>query len=718
MSTGAALLSTWFGPGNDFSLPAEWRSDPRWARMMPFLNDCEAVPERPLFLPRRGGARSAVYAVAFNAAQGRRLQEAITAFVGPSYSDFTPLPARLDRTDALESALLATGAHSTWVLNVPAQKWTAAWQALTLLRTTWLARPARAVDEAVPVGRLLRDLRLALAGRDEDLVAQGLARLSASGGLDAANIAYLKIHSLDALGRGEKVLDLPDIHDVLRLRMPRHVRQVLLAAVHERYLSRPAERGDVDAAVEVLRLYPQYATLQAGAREGLSSQALSGLLVLDHLYPAQATPVDVPTDAGAWVHLLAQRLLQSAPALVTTVDIPALLDQGRYEQAWALIEAIDDPVVHDRYAVRCALDLNDAERSHALAQHLDARSAEHLDRVFVHAWLRETWQRHLQYTAPRHADPRDWPQLLHQAGQAHLDADVLVRLEEITEPWPDPGRADADLAETLAGAPWEGPGLTQLLDVLPVLLRRIEAGSSPRSTAAIVQLLVLSEEYTAATLAALAQALHLFLAAAPDEHGYRAVLSDLGEVHDRMVQVRTADVVLDLIDAIAAGPDPAPQVRLATCQRFLTRLRSLAARLSPVEQALAAALSQELGTGITWPAPSPVSPVDEASPSALRATVLLYTLQEHVPQRVKQALLQVHPQLTVHISGDVAGNNRLRDQAGAADVLVVATDRASHAATTFIQQHARGSVVFPRGPGSGSMLHAAVSALAEYVQAG
>jgi 5,10-methylene-tetrahydrofolate dehydrogenase/methenyl tetrahydrofolate cyclohydrolase len=87
-------------------------------------------------------------------------------------------------------------------------------------------------------------------------------------------------------------------------------------------------------------------------------------------------------------------------------------------------------------------------------------------------------------------------------------------------------------------------------------------------------------------------------------------------------------------------------------------------------------------------------------------TVLIYTLTEAVGVRVKAILEDASPGVTVHLSHDHDGNERLKQLARGGDIVVIATQSAKHAATTFIEAHLgeQATLLRPAGKGSASML--------------
>ncbi|MEV8037837.1 hypothetical protein [Streptomyces sp. NPDC086182] len=74
---------------------------------------------------------------------------------------------------------------------------------------------------------------------------------------------------------------------------------------------------------------------------------------------------------------------------------------------------------------------------------------------------------------------------------------------------------------------------------------------------------------------------------------------------------------------------------------------------------------------------------------------------------MQQWLMQHYPQMKVSLSQDKVGTSRLREVARHADFSVLITQCATHAATSFINQHAR-EVVCPKGAGSVSVVRAVV----------
>jgi hypothetical protein len=143
---------------------------------------------------------------------------------------------------------------------------------------------------------------------------------------------------------------------------------------------------------------------------------------------------------------------------------------------------------------------------------------------------------------------------------------------------------------------------------------------------------------------------------------------------------------------------------------LLRPLRDHLVRLEPDQARFAGQLSRELGVGLEWPKAEQMG--SDASPIGLPALkVLLYSLDEGVLMRTAGLLESLIPGVEVKVSHDHVGTPRLRQQSRGADLIVLATRCAKHAATGFIRSHARSSahVIEANGSGSASMLRAAMT---------
>ena len=134
-------------------------------------------------------------------------------------------------------------------------------------------------------------------------------------------------------------------------------------------------------------------------------------------------------------------------------------------------------------------------------------------------------------------------------------------------------------------------------------------------------------------------------------------------------------------------------------------------RLGPGVCVLAETLCADVGLNLDWEFDSPS---DGAVREQLEVRLLVYTLESGTAARVKQAVETTWPSVRIDISEDKVGNPALRQLSRNADLIVLATRRAAHAATGFITGSATRAIIrYADGAGSASMLRAVEVGLAD-----
>jgi hypothetical protein len=213
-------------------------------------------------------------------------------------------------------------------------------------------------------------------------------------------------------------------------------------------------------------------------------------------------------------------------------------------------------------------------------------------------------------------------------------------------------------------------------------------------------------------LAGLTALTEIVLRSGPQAGEYAELLDDLRSESTRWAGPDRATVVLDLADLLARAASPDDEARLRLAIALLRPLRDHYVRLQPDQGRFARQLSEELGAGLEWPA---ADQADLGSPLAglPPLKMLLYSLDEGVLERTAAVLGALAPGATVKLNHDHVGTSRLRQHSRGADVIVMATRCATHAATGFIRANAATTALVTEADGSGSasLLRAAIAAL-------
>jgi len=184
--------------------------------------------------------------------------------------------------------------------------------------------------------------------------------------------------------------------------------------------------------------------------------------------------------------------------------------------------------------------------------------------------------------------------------------------------------------------------------------------------------------------------------------GYGVSSKQYGAIADRAVAMwnqfaapTKVDWAIDLLNTLVEYSCPLPDKRNEFAFAVAAKLRErlITRRVSSDQWTIFRLLVEDLGLEDIIPdllgeqAIGLQKDGDEVSPfHKLRGkSILIYTLMEPVAQRVKRFLEGVCKTVTVHLSHDKGGNDRLEKWVKNDDLIVMVTASAKHAATGFIE---------------------------------
>jgi hypothetical protein len=622
----------------------------------------------PVMLPRRrevGGALT-MYVIARDTTQATVVGEMLTAFVGPSFSDFDGLPARLNATDPVEQAILEyVGAGLTFKVTMPVgPRGNPGWASLKLLQETLKFRPARSRRVRKPIGRLLADFELALAAGENSESADLLDQLSAAGGLSSVNLAHLRIKRLARLGRDAELLRLAGLEDVVLAGPPAPIKDAILAAIFATVLATPLEAGDLASAEDSLRdagrLVP---ALLSGGLSGFGAEALA----------VTALTASIVGSTGLLTEVM------GTPEFREQVARVAPLVEGRLASAVQSSATAPPPS-----AASLAPEVSGPKLS-SLAEDTEANTV---------------------------TTPGSWSELVQALAAGSADMAAILAGQAWAD-WVPPAEDDQAIADTLAGLDDQAADRAWSI-AGPLVDADGYEYPAARTARQLINIALLYDHFSPGDLAGIIALTEIVLRSGPDVLAYRTLLDDLEGQSTRWAGPDRAPAALDLADLIArnACPDGDSQLRLAIT--LLRPLHAHARRLELDEARFAGRLSEELGIALDWPTADDVSGEDDESLAAIPSLeVLLYSLDEGVLERTKSLLVDIAPNVEVRLSHEKVGTMQLKQNARTADIIVMATRCAKHAATGFIRQHASDTAVVTEanGSGSASLLRAAVGAL-------
>ena len=236
-----AFARAFFGPGNEL----RWGSEAPTADLTEWLQDALGETD-PLLLPRRNEAGEEIwYCLAESARSLRELREQLRAFVGGSLVEFDGLPARLDRGDLIEAAVLERAQERVFRIRAPVSFTAVVRERMLLLRSLLRQRPARRAEILRPIGRVLRDFDYALLARDAQRSASCIDELKRGARIEPRNLLFLRVRRFDALGLWAELSAMPEFDAIATADRPRSVTESLVRAVYFAHLGEMVEGGGV-----------------------------------------------------------------------------------------------------------------------------------------------------------------------------------------------------------------------------------------------------------------------------------------------------------------------------------------------------------------------------------------------------------------------------------------------------------------------------------------
>ncbi|MCC8244083.1 DUF2325 domain-containing protein [Saccharothrix luteola] len=282
--------------------------------------------------------------------------------------------------------------------------------------------------------------------------------------------------------------------------------------------------------------------------------------------------------------------------------------------------------------------------------------------------------------------------------------------------WPPLAQEDArvrDLLVTLRDHEW-----LEVWQVVSVFIEAVgDDGVAPAISTELIGAALTLDRLSRSDLLSLYALTEIFLRSAPSRSRYADLLDGLRASASQWAGVQTSDVVLDFADRLVVAACPDESARTDTAIALLEPLHRGQRRLAREDALLAKQLCDELAVPLEW-LDAPEDDAEFTLADVPPLSVLLYSLDEAVLARSADQLHKQSANIKVVTSHDKVGTDSLKQKARNADVIVLATRCAKHAATGFITENSGRNVrtVYADGSGSASLLRAAVQGIRSFVE--
>lgn len=725
------LLADFFGAGNEIK-PAD--VDPT---MQALLDSWQATIRRGGvgFLPRRTHQRTNWYAFAPSARLRRELLGLLEAWVGPTYSDIAIGRGELDLSDPFDAALadLKVVPLRFEVLPRDAPHSALAKEAVrnALATLTRLAneRPPSQFDAMRTTVEILDDLGHAIAARDRTLAEACMAELERSADLDESNLAFLRLRLYAGMGDWAAMFADPALDHVLSMRRPLGVTRVIQSGLYyERFKDFDHEGAESDLRTAAEELASALRDLYTGAPPGNRAEAVVELVCRLLATPSAADPaveelVRFASGIQSGLDTQFRRIIEAfAPAETTpepghaapveelapspTTQIASLMLRGEFAACIELGVAREPSIEAGRALVHSARQLSSMEWSAKVVDYLVAHDLKEAVAATTPVLRADVeWLESICGKSP----VRGWDDWF-----ASLDDPVsgLLMSNEAIQSWePLPAAKLVALlthaSENTLAKLGESGG-----QFLAVHSHLFDSQDAAEVTLRLVAAMALSGKASAGVRV---QTLALFESLSviePSQSTFEEIIEWTAEILEANVAATTVSWACDIVQTLTSIPAPgSADAVLLFYYKTIETLRPYRTALDTTDLEALEAVAAELGSAV--PADFRAVQADIVQDPAAEyrylegKTVVLHSLTETAITRASQVLKRLVPTVDVRTNSEHDGSTQLAQLSANADVFVVVTAAAKHAATNFIADHRRGRpIVLVNSRGSSAILRA------------
>ncbi|WP_347242330.1 protein DpdD [Nostoc sp. FACHB-892] len=564
--------------------------------------------------------------------------------------------------------------------------------------------------------------------------------------LDALNLLFLRVQLLAELEQWNELLTLPELGNLLQVRRPFAVTQALLKAVYRTELQHFEDNNAPGSAVTYFQevVFPRYNNLFA-VRAGSKIPEVLKLFMLLAVGGEPTKPAlrdellaigEVEETHRSYLQRLAALLKDATPNSEgdPLQQAEQLSKNGDFDQAFLLLCNIPSSKEKVRLLLQCAYELQTLAVEKAVLQAFDELTADEQTALLKVRWnqdfltqLRGSQEGTTKDTPTALSVPTNWLEWLWQLDKKPTWERALYTARQGSAEWDVTSllmqpQAVAEFDELLSKVGSTAESI--LHDALPYLLgffqkdEQFPRGEFESLYYSLLELLVLSTEGGDVDLVLFNDLAIAILTLGVNTAKYTEIVDYALELWDRFASPKKVDWMLDLIDVLISYPCPVLEKREQLLFATAETLRRFTERIDEVQRGIFRALVKDLHLGESFPdlldeSASLVEQNLEVEVNIFQKlkskSVLIYTLTETAAIRVKSILEAACKEVTVYLSHDKGGNDRLRQWVRNSDIVVMVTASAKHAATGFIEAN-RPSHLAPillvNSKGSASMLRA------------
>jgi len=740
----SAFLKTFFGEGNsiqwtDYKTAAP--TDAVRAYLEPWVQRF-VKQESPFLLPRVDplSKQTTWYVLCENSREARSMRESLLAFVGPTYSRFNGELATLDSKDSIEDACQSN--FGSLVFRLPvinSDDRTKVGRLLTTLIDYRDRDSGRSLATVKPIGRLLRDLEMAILAKNEQSARAVYGEIRSRGRLSATNLAFLQVRILGAFEQWAEILLLPSLNDILQVRRPKQISDQIARAVYQQQLIEHEIAGDAPEAVEVYRgTARRYENLVRSTAGLQSPEAIKFALVSTvaadppkrELAEQLAGHPAIATET-TWADALLATMPAVKPAevvseAVTAYDVADVrYNENNFDEALALYLTQTPTRRSVHRVLETAVEVDTRQSAEEALAYLSSAS----ENIQAQVLGRRVCSSHIEILSgilgqDSDGEPKqisslvEWIEFVDAGEAIETASDVLDY--GISE-WASNSSFDAsqvaqELKKSRSGKPSE-----IVRNAVPTFIRTLLVDRSPSREFkpiynALTELLIYDESVGADDLAAVEQLSEATLTTAPSHEAADNDFVFTAEitVHlwETIAAPRHFDWVLSMLDLLI---DTGAQQHASLTPILATIVESSrvwARRVSDDQWSLLELLATDLDLTemVAGLRPEPEEETEDDTPDIRRLlagkSIAVYSLTERIARRFGQLAEKAFDGIKIHYIHDKSLTDRMKSLAQSADIFIVNTWDAKHAATNGIKDNRSSSALTlePDGKSASSLM--------------
>ena len=720
-----AFLRTFFGSGNSIQWDAYEDAAPTdairsylepWVRR--FLKQ-----ESPFVLPRvdPSSKRTSWYVLCGNSREARSMRESLLAFIGPTYSSFHGEMAKLHLDDPIENCCQST--FGSLVFRLPVihnDDRTKVGRLLTTLIDNRDRESGRSLAAVKPIGRLIRDLEMAILARNEQSAWAIYGEIRSRGRLSATNLAFIQVRIFAAFEKWAELLLIPILDDILQVRRPKRISDQIAQAVYRQHLLQHELTRDASAAVEAYRgTAKRFQTLVRSIAGLQSPDAIKFALVASvasdptkHDLAEQLARHSAIAEDVEWANALLAMLPAPDPAegvseAVIGYDVAdARYNENRFDEAFELY-LLQPPTNRSVHRVlEIAVEIDTRRSAEDAIAYLSSAPEDVQGQILcrrVCAGHIEILSKILgQYSvgeAKQIGSLADWFEFV-DAGVAIETAGEV--LEYGIQKWLSNSSFDAARIGQALQKSRTGKQRDIIRNAVPTFIRAFLVDRSATRECkpiynALTDLLIYDESVGQDDLTAVEQLSEAILTTAPSHEASNNDFQHVSELTaylwDSIAAPRHFDWVLSMLDLLIDTGAQQHTSLTSILAAIAQSSRLWARRISEDQWSLLELLAADLGLSemVDELRPEPEAKTDDTYPeirSVLAGKSLaVYSLTERIARRFGQLAEQAFDGIKIHYIHDKSLTDRMKSLAQSADIFIINTWDATHAATNGIKAH-------------------------------